>query len=114
MVSGHRVMIMGIECRAGNPLLAQSLEQRFFLDQRSASWIQQAGMPRQGLQLFFPDNAIRFFCPRQRQHQKVQVPKEFLSQVVERIRSEISIRKRALTDEEIREIAAKVKASPGK
>jgi isopropylmalate/homocitrate/citramalate synthase len=44
----------------------------------------------------------------------VKVPKELLSQVVERIRSEISIRKRALTDEEIREIAESVEVSAGK
>lgn len=44
----------------------------------------------------------------------IEISTEFLSQVVERIRTEISIRKRALTDEEIQEIAEKVKASPKK
>lgn len=43
----------------------------------------------------------------------MEIPRELLSNLVERIRAEISIRKRALTDEEILEIAEKVKASSG-
>ena len=44
----------------------------------------------------------------------IEISRELLSHVVERIRAKVSIRKRALTDEEILEVAEKVKASTGR